>query len=180
MSLEHDGTRALAAAVMPYVTMRRVLVVCLACVLASVLAGSARAFASRGHCGPALCIRTDKGWFGSVGPGVANAHPAAWVLFGNFRFPADAAGHEGHPSVPGGRLLIAFSDFPVVGRYARWRRATYLHLPARHPTRKRLVTWHVRFAGRAVYVEVKFGSRPSAPMWRLANAKLATVHRKQR
>jgi hypothetical protein len=109
-----------------------------------------------------------------------NAHPAAWVLFGNFRFPADAAGREGHPSVPRGRLLIAFSDFPVVGTYARWRRVTRLRLPPKHPTRKRLVSWHVRFAGRAVYVDVKFGSRPGARMWRLANAKLETVRRKQR
>jgi hypothetical protein len=166
---------------MPYVTMRRVLVMCLACALGAVLAGSARSFASRGgHCGPAVCIRAEQGWFGSVGPGVVNGHPAAWVLFGNFPFPADAAGHEGYPSVPGGKVLIAFSDFPVVGRYARWRRVTHLHLPARHPTRKRLVSWHVRFAGRAVYVDVKFGSRPSARMWRLANGKLETVRRKQR
>ena len=152
----------------------------LACALVLVLAGSARSFASRGHCGPTLCVRAERGWFGSVGVGVVNAHPAAWVLFGNFRFPADAAGHKGYPSVPPGRVLVAFSDFPVVGTYARWRRVTRLQLPAEHPPRQRLVSWHVRFAGRAVYVDVKFGSPPNASMWRLANAKLKTVHRKQR
>jgi hypothetical protein len=165
---------------MLYVTMRRVVVIGLTCVLGAVLAGSARSFASRGHCGPALCIRAEQGWFGSVGPGVVNAHPAAWVLFGDFPFPGNAAGHEGYPSVPEGKVLIAFSDFPVVGRSARWRRVTHLQLPTRHPSRRRLVSWHVRFAGRAVSVDVKFGSRPSAGMWRLANAKLETVQRKQR
>ena len=150
----------------------------LACVLGAVLTSSARSFASRGHCGPALCIRAERGWFGSVGPGCCP--PAAWVLFGNFRLPADAAGHEGYPSVPPGKVLIAFGDFPVVGTKARWRRVTRLRLPAKHPTRTRLVSWHVRFAGRAVYVDVKFGSRPNARTWRLANANLATVHRKQR
>jgi hypothetical protein len=165
---------------MSYVKMRRVVVIGLACLLGAALAGSARSSASRGHCGPTLCIRAEQGWFGSVGPGVVNAHAAAWVLFGNFPFPADAAGNEGYPSVPRGEVLIAFSDFPVVGRYARWHRVTRLHLPERHPTRKRLFSWHVRFAGRAVYVAVKFGARPSARVWRLANAKLETVHRKQR
>jgi hypothetical protein len=99
-------------------------VVCLACALAAVLTSSARAFASRGNCGPVLCIRAERGWFSSVGPGVANARPAAWVLVGNFWFPADAAGHEGYPSIPRGKVLIGFSDFPVVGTYARWRRVT--------------------------------------------------------
>jgi hypothetical protein len=127
-----------------------------------------------------LCIRAEKGWFSSVGPGVVKARAAAWVLVGNFWFPADAAGHEGGPSVPRGKVLIAFSDFPVVGTSARWRRVTHLRIPAKHPTTKRLVRWHVRFARRAVYVDVRFGSRPSVRMWRLANSKLETVHRKQR
>ena len=138
----------------------------LACVLGVVLTSSARSFASRGHCGPALCIRAERGWFGSVGHGCCP--PAAWVLFGNFRLPADAAGHEGYPSVPPGKVLIAFGDFPVVGTKARWRRVTRLRLPAKHPTRARLVSWHVRFAGRAVYVDVKFrvaSQRPHVAAW---------------
>jgi hypothetical protein len=155
-------------------------VVGLACLLGAVLTSSACAFASRGNCGPVLCISAQRGWFGSVGPGVVNGHPAAWVLFGNFRFPVDAAGREAGPRVPPGRLLISYSDFPVVGKYAHWRRVAHLGLPSRHPTTKRLVAWHVRFAGRAVYLNVKFGSRPSGRMWRLANAKVKTIHRKRR
>jgi hypothetical protein len=154
-------------------------VVGLACALGAVLTTSARPFASRGNCGPALCIPAERGWFTSAGPGVVNARPAAWLLVGNFRFPADAAGHEANPSVPPGKVLIEFSDFPVVPAYARWRRVAQLRLP-QHVTTKRLVSWHVRFAGRAVFLQVRFGSRPSARMWRLANAKLETVHRKQR
>src|SRR5437870_1324523 len=151
--------------------MRRVVVVGLTCALGAVLTSSARPFAGRGNCGPVLCIRAESGWFSSVGPGVVNAYPAAWVFVGNFWFPADAAGHEGGPSVPRGRVLIWFSDFPVVGTYARWHRVTHLRIPAKHPTTKRLLRWHVRFAGRAVYVGVRFGSRPSVRIWRLANAR---------
>ena len=114
-------------------------------------------------------------WLGRTGV----LSTAAWVLFGNFQFPAGAAGDEGYPSVPRGKVLISFGDFPVAGKSARWRRVTHLRLPT-HPTRKRLVSWHVRFAGRAVYAAVKFGSRPSARTWRLASAKLRTVHREQR
>jgi hypothetical protein len=165
---------------MSCVTMRRIVAVGLACALGAVLTSSARPFAGRGNCGPVLCIRVERGWFSSVGPGVVNARPAAWVLAGNFWFPADAAGHEGDPSVPRGKVLVAFSDFPVVGTYARWRRTARLHLPPRHATTKRLIAWHVRLAGRAAFVHVRFGSRPSARMWRLANARLETVHRKQR
>jgi len=160
--------------------MRRVVVVGLTCALGAVLTSSARPFAGRGNCGPVLCIRSERGWFSSVGPGVVNARAAAWVLVGNFWFPADAAGHEGGPSVPRGKVLLAFSDFPVVGTYAHWRRVTHLRIPSKHPTTKRLVAWHVRFAGRAVFIEVRFGSRPGFRMWRLANSKLETVHRKQR
>src|SRR3954451_4082167 len=163
---------------MSCVTIRRIVVVGLLCTLGTVPANSARSSAGRGHCGPALCIRAERGWFGSVGPGCCP--PAAWVLFGNFRLPADAAGQKGSPSVPRGKVLIVFSDFPVSGIYARWRRVQHLRLPARYPTRKQLVACHVRFVGRAVAVDVKFGSRPSAHMWRLADSKLGTVHRKQR
>jgi hypothetical protein len=95
--------------------MRRIVVVGLACALGAVLTGSARPSAGRGHCGPELCIGAEKGWFSSIGPGVVNARPAAWVLAGNFWFPADAAGHEGDPSVPRAKVLITFSDFPAVG-----------------------------------------------------------------
>ena len=75
---------------------------------------------------PALCFPRQRDWFGSLGPGVVNARPAAWVLFGNLWFPADAAGHEGNPSVPPGKVLITLGDWPVVRPYDRWRRVRQL------------------------------------------------------
>jgi hypothetical protein len=106
-----------------------------------------------------------------------NARPAAWVLFGNFWFPSDAAGHEGIPSVPPGKVLIVLGDWPVVRPYDHWRRVRRLGLP-RHSTGKRVVSWHVRFAGRAVSLTVRFGSAPTRRMRDLANAKLMGVHRR--
>jgi hypothetical protein len=158
---------------------KRVVVLCVACVLGAALTGCARSFGRRGTCGPALCFPVERGWFGSVAPGVVNARPAAWVLFGNFWFPADAAGHEANPSVPPGKVLIMLGDFPVVSPYAHCRRVERLRLP-RHVTEERVVSWHVRFAGRAVPVTVRFGSVLTRRMRTLANAKLMAVHRKHR
>jgi hypothetical protein len=155
---------------------RRIVVVGLVCVLGAVLAGSAQSFASRGNCGPVLCIPTPQGWFSSVGPGVVDFHPAAWLLAGNFWFPGDAAGHEGTPSVPPGKVLISIGDFPVVSAFAQWHRVQRLRLP-RHSGAKRVLSWHVRFAGRAVFLSVSFGSAPSPRMRRLANARLLAIHR---
>jgi hypothetical protein len=161
------------------VVTRLVVVLSVSCALGAALTGSAGSFASRGNCGPALCFSVERGWYGSVGPGVVNARPAAWVLEGNFWFPADSAGHEGNPSVPQGRVLIALGDFPVVRRYNRWRRVGRLRLP-QHATAKRVVSWHVRFAGRALFLTVRFGSAPTRNMRRLANAKLMAVYRRPR
>jgi hypothetical protein len=158
------------------IVLRRFVVLSLVCVLGVVLTGSAWPFASRGNCGPALCIPTGRGWFGSVGPGVVDWHSAAWVLVGNFWFPADAAGHEGNPAVPPGKVLISMGDFPVVSAFAHWRRVRRLRLP-RNSTAKRAVSWHVRFASRAVFLSVSFGSAPSRQTRRLVNAKLLAVHR---
>jgi len=149
------------------------------CMLGAALTGSARSFSSRGNCGPALCFRAERGWFGSVGPGVVNARPAAWVLFGNFWFPADAAGQEGTPSVPPGKVLIGLGDWPFVRPYDHWRRVRRLRLP-RRAAAKRVVRWHVRFAGRAVFLTVRFGSTPTRQMRSLANAKLMAVYRRHR
>jgi hypothetical protein len=161
------------------VVRKRVVVLGVVCVLGAMLTGSARSFASRGNCGPALCFPRQRGWFGSVGPGVVNARPAAWVLFGNFWFPADAAGKEANPSVPPGKVLIALGDWPVVRPYDRWRRVRQLRLPRRGAA-KRVVRWHVRFAGRAVFLTVRFGSAPTKQMRGLANAKLMSVYRTRR
>src|SRR5438105_15599915 len=112
----------------------------LICMLGAVLAGSARSFASRGDCGPGLCLSTPTGWFNSVGLGVANRRPAAWLLLGNFRFPPDAAGHEGGPAVPAGKILISIGDFPVLAAFAHWPRVRRLRRPQASTT-KRVIAW---------------------------------------
>jgi hypothetical protein len=164
------------------VVPNRVAVVLVAVGFGTALAGSARPAESRstltGNCGPVLCFSAARGWFGSVGPGVVAGRSAAWLLAGNFRIPADAAEQEGTPSVPPGKLLISFSDFPLVGRSARWPRAKRLGLP-RRPVVRRVVAWHVRFAGRALSLSVRFGSTPDAALRSLANARLSAIHRRR-
>ena len=172
-----SGTRLAAGAVTVSVVARRVVLLGVMCVIGVMLTGAARSNASRGTCGPALCFHQESGWFGSVGPGVVNGRPAAWVLFGNFPFPAGAAGQEGTPPVPPGKVLVWLGDWPVVRPYDRWRRVRRLRLP-RDVAGKRVVRWHVRFGGRAVFVAVRFGSAPIRRMRNLANAHLMGVYRK--
>jgi hypothetical protein len=131
----------------------------------------------RSNCGPALCVRLARGWFSSVGPGVAAGRPAAWLLAGNFRFPADAAAHEGAPSVPAGKVLISVGDFPIVSASVQWAPVARLRLP-RSSVAKRVASWYVRFLGRAVIVRVRFGSRPDSRLRSLANARLSAVYRR--
>jgi len=123
-----------------------------------------------------LCMPLPRGWHRSLGFGVASGKPAAWLLAGNFRFPEDAAKHEGYPHVPRHRVLIWIGDFPVLGPCVHWRRVRRLHLP-RGTDEKRLVKWHVRFAGRALFLGVRFGSRPDARALRLVNIRLGAVRR---
>jgi hypothetical protein len=161
----------------------RIAVVTAVPVLASALAGGARPAASAAtvseRCGPHLCIPIARGWFGSVGPGVTAGRPAAWLLAGNFRFPSDAARHEGIPSVPKGKVLISVGDFPVAPASAHWPRVQRLRFP-RPATAKRAVSWHVRFAGRAVPLSVHFGSAPNPETRRLTNARLSAIHPRRR
>ncbi len=161
----------------------RIAVMTVVGVLGTALAGSARPAASRSTvrdaCGPRLCIPIARGWFSSVGPGVTAGRPAAWLLAGNFRFPADAARHEGTPSVPHGKVLISIGDFPIGSASAHWPRAQRLYLP-RPATAKRVVSWHVRFAGRAVPLSVHFGSAPNPEIRRLTNARLSAIHPRRR
>jgi hypothetical protein len=158
----------------------RVAVLLMAGGLGTALAGSARAAdcgaTVRGNCGPVLCISAARGWFGSVGPGVVEGRAAAWLLNGNFYLSADAAEHEGTPTVPPGKLLISFSDFPVVGRSLHWPRVKRLRLPQRG-ARQRVIAWHIRFGGRAVSLSVHFGSPPDGASRRLANLRLSGIHR---
>jgi hypothetical protein len=120
-----------------------------------------------------LGIPLPDAWFGSVGPGFQGGHPVAWILAGNFSFPSDAARHEGGPSVPPHRLLIAVGDFVVTKSSLGWPAVGRLRLPASR--RQQRVSSHVRFKGRAVVLEVEFGSKPRAATVALANQILASV-----
>jgi hypothetical protein len=159
---------------------KRAAVFLMAGALGALLTGSARPAESRptfrGNCGPVLCITPARGWFNSVGPGVSAGRPAAWVLSGNFRFPADAAEHEGWPSVPPGKVLISFGDFPLSSRSVHWPSVKLLRLP-RRPLAHRMISWQVRFAGRAVLLSVHFGSTPNAAIRSIVNTRLSAVHR---
>jgi hypothetical protein len=120
-----------------------------------------------------LGIPLPNGWFGSVGPGFQGEHSVAWILAGNFRFPSDAAQHEGGPSVPPHMLLIAVGDFVVTKSSLRWPSVVALRLPT--SVRQPRVFSHVRFDGRAVELEVEFGSRPGPFTLALANKVLGSV-----
>jgi hypothetical protein len=148
--------------------------------LVFVSAGSVATASTKNRvCGPALCFPHLRGWSSSVGPGVVAGHPAAWVLVGNFRFSPDAAAHEGTPRVPRGRVLISLGDFPVTATSRHWRRVRHLRLPSQAGA-GRIVSWRVRFAGRACLLDVRFGSAPTAATRRLINTRLGTVNRAPR
>jgi hypothetical protein len=120
-----------------------------------------------------LCMRLPSGWSSVVSPGHVGGHPAAYLLAGNFRFHR-RPNQEARPDVPPHKVLIDIADFPLIGRWAHWRRVERLRLPK---TVKRTVSWHVRFAGRALFLSVSFGSKPDARRLALVNARLASVRR---
>lgn len=156
----------------------RVALVTVAGVAGVALAGSAQPTTGRGTggrvCGPGLCIRGARGWSGSVGSGVVEGKPAAWLLSGNFHLPRSAAKHEGIPTVPAGKVLISVGDWPVTSTSAHWRRVPRLRLPRKAPSR-RSISWKVRFGGRGVLLEVHFGSLPSRDVRQLADARLSAI-----
>jgi hypothetical protein len=127
------------------------------------------------------CVVTDgvlgiplrNAWFGSVGPGFQDGRPVAWILAGNFRFPRDAAQHEGGPSVPPHKLLIAIGDFVLTKSSLRWPSVGRLRLSA--SVHQQRVFSHVRFKRRAIVLEVEFGSRPSPATVALANQVLGSI-----
>src|SRR6266511_1834082 len=124
-----------------------------------------------------LCMPLPSGWHSAVGPGHTPRGPAAWMLAGNFRFPKDAAKHEASPIVPPQRVLITIGDFPILDKkWERWGRVERVRLPRRSTT-KRLVSWHVRFAHCALFLSVRFGSKPDATARRLVNRRLESVRR---
>jgi hypothetical protein len=115
------------------------------------------------------------GWSGSVGHGTESGRPVAWILVGDFAFPATyAATHEGIPAVPRRKLLIAIGDFVLVPPATHWQATKRLRLPP-NPARYRTIAWHVRFAGRAVLLSVRFGSRPTSAAVARCNRVLAGV-----
>jgi hypothetical protein len=117
-------------------------------------------------------------WSGSVGFGSESGHPVAWILVGDFAFPATyVATHEGVPSVPRSRLLISIGDFVLMPPATHWQATRRLRLPP-NPARHRTVSWHVRFAGRAVVLSVRFGSRPTSAAVARCNRVLAGVRRR--
>jgi len=146
-----------------------------------------------------LQIPLADGWFGSVGPGFqvvrGKTYNVAWISAGNFRFPRNAAQHEGGAIPPRHKLLIAIGDFVVTSSSLRSLLVTRLHLP-RHPSSEPLFwivrpgekarpaprgerfLWHVRFKGRDLHLDVKFGSKPGTRMIELANRVLGSVSRK--
>jgi len=127
----------------------------------------------RGATDGTLCMPLPTGWSRVVSPGHVGGESAAYLLAGNFRFH-QRPNQKGWPKVPPHKVAIDIADFPLLGQWAHWRRVDTLRLP--HPTRtKRSIRWHVRFAGRAVTVEVRFGSRPDARAQTLVDARLSAV-----
>jgi hypothetical protein len=124
-----------------------------------------------------LCMPLPRGWSHSVAFGHTPAGSAAWMHAGNFRFSRSAARNEGFPGVPARRVLITIGDFPVFGNWGRkWPRVDRILLPARS-VKERAFAWHVRFAGRALYLSVHFGLHPNTRTRALVNRRLATLGR---
>lgn len=134
------------------------------------------AHSCRGLTDGIFCLPLARGWHGSVGFEVADSRPAAWMLVGDFSFRKDAATHEGRPRIPPHRVLISIGDVPFIGGWAHWRRVECLRLPG-HVTTRRVISWHVRFAGRVLLLSVRFGSRPDDRTRRRVSARLASVRR---
>jgi hypothetical protein len=137
--------------------------------------GSKQAPSCHGVTDNVLCMPLPRGWSHSVGFGVAGGRPAAWMFAGNYFFPRFSGEHEAGPSAPPARkALITIGDFPlgIWGRQWHWRRVDRLRLP---DTEGRKIAWRVRFAGRALFLSVHFGSKPDADMRRLVNARLRSV-----
>ena len=115
---------------------------------------------------------------GSINSGFQRGSPVAWILVGNFRFPADwgARHREGTPTVPSDGILVVVGDFIPDAYTSAWPSVRRLHLPS-SPTASRVVSWNVRFADRALRLSVQFGSIPDARGRGLVNALLARIRR---
>jgi hypothetical protein len=125
-----------------------------------------------------LRVPVPYGGTGSINPGFQEGRPVAWILVGNFRFPADwgAKHREGTPIVPSDGILVTVGDFIPDAYSSDWPSVRRLHLPS-SPTASQVVSWNVRFAGRALRLSVRFASVPDQPRRALAKALLAGIRR---
>jgi hypothetical protein len=125
-----------------------------------------------------LRVPVPHGGTGSINPGFQRGRSVAWILVGNFRFPADwgAKHREGTPTVPPNGFLITVGDFIPDAYSSDWPSVQRLHLPSAR-TASRVVSWNVRFAGRALRLSVQFGSVPNARSRALANELLVRTRR---
>jgi hypothetical protein len=125
-----------------------------------------------------LRVPVPHGGTGSINPGFQRGRPVAWILVGNFLFPADwgAKHREGTPTVPSDGILVTVGDFIPDAYSSGWPSVRRLHLPSA-PTGSRVVSWNVRFAGRALRLSVQFGSVPKAGSRALTNTLLARIRR---
>jgi hypothetical protein len=125
-----------------------------------------------------LRVPVPHGGTGSINPGFQRDRPVAWILVGNFRFPADwgAKHREGTPTVPSDGILLTVGDFIPDAYSSGWPSVRRLHLPSALAA-SRVLSWNVRFTGRALRLSVQFGSVPTAGSRALANALLARIRR---
>lgn len=125
-----------------------------------------------------LRVPVPYGGTGSINPGFQESRPVAWILVGNFRFPADwgAKHREGTPTVPSDAILVTVGDFIPDAYSSDWPSVRRLHLRS-SPRASQVVSWNVRFAGRALRLSVHFGSVPDQGRRALANALLAGIRR---
>jgi hypothetical protein len=131
--------------------------------------------ACRGATDGILCMPLPRVWSRVVSPRHVGGQSAAYLLAGNFRFHV-RPNTEAWPTVPAHKVAIDIADFPVLGRSAHWPRLGKLGLPKQVGV-KRSVRWNVRFSGRAVTIEVRFGSTPTSRTQALVNRRLAAVAR---
>jgi hypothetical protein len=124
-----------------------------------------------------LRVPVPPGGTGSINRGFQLDRPVAWILVGNFRFPANwgAEHREGTPTIPRDGILVAVGDFILDAYSSDWPSVRRLHLPP-SSTAARVVSWNVRFGGRALRLSVRFGSTPREPSRAHVNALLARVH----
>jgi hypothetical protein len=143
--------------------------------LTALLVGTAGAASGQTVSDGILRVPLPSGWRGSVGRGWQGTHPVAWILAGDFRLPAEAAGHEGAPAVPRSKVLLTIGDFFPAGPSGHWSVVKKLRMP--HRLIRAGHWWRVRYDGRALAIKVTFGSRPTAHLVSQVETVLASIRR---